>query len=98
MIGTESGAPKLLVDNQSAITLSKNPVFHERSKHIDVCYHYIRECVDKGRIIIDHTTTEEQLANILTCATRSASRLWVIVVRIRGEMLLFYPTITNTLI
>lgn len=68
MIGTESGAPELLVDNQSAVTLSKNPVFHERSKHIDVRYHYIRECVDEGRIIIDYTATEEQLADILTKA------------------------------
>jgi hypothetical protein len=68
MIGTESGAPELPVDNQSAIALSKNPVFHERSKHIDVRFHYIRECVDEGRIIIDYTTTEEQLADILTKA------------------------------
>jgi hypothetical protein len=68
MIGTESGAPELLVDNQSAIALSKNPVFHERSKHIDVRYHYIRECVDEGRIIIVYTATEEQLADILTKA------------------------------
>jgi hypothetical protein len=59
MIGTESGAPKLLVDNQSAIALSKNPVFHEQSKHIDVRYHYIRECVDEGKIIIVYTATEE---------------------------------------
>jgi hypothetical protein len=59
MIGTESRAPELLVDNQSAIALSKNPVFHERSKHIDVRYHYIRECVDEGRIIIVYTATEE---------------------------------------
>jgi hypothetical protein len=35
-----------------AIALSKNPVFHEQRKHIDVRYHYIRECVDEGRIII----------------------------------------------
>jgi hypothetical protein len=68
MIGTESGAPELLVDNQSAIALSKNPVFHERSKHIDVRYHYIRECIDEGRIIIDYTAIEEQLADILTKA------------------------------
>jgi hypothetical protein len=68
MIRTESGASELLADNQSAIALSKNPVFHERSKHIDVHYHYIRECVDEGRIIIDYTATEEQLADILTKA------------------------------
>jgi hypothetical protein len=68
MIGTEPGAPELLVDNQSAIALSKNPVFYERSKHIDVRYHYIRECVNEGRIIIDYTATEEQLTDILTKA------------------------------
>jgi hypothetical protein len=68
MIGTESGAPELLVDNQSAIALSKNPIFHERSKHIDVRYHYIRECVDEGRIIIVYIATEEQLTDILTKA------------------------------
>jgi hypothetical protein len=68
MIGTESGAPELLVDNQSAIALSKNPVFHEWSNHIDVRYHNISECVDEGRIIIDYTVTEEQLTDILTKA------------------------------
>jgi hypothetical protein len=68
MIGIESRAPELLVDNQSAIALSKNPVLHERSKHIDVRYHYLCECVDEGRIIIDYTATEEQLVDILTKA------------------------------
>jgi hypothetical protein len=68
MIGIESGAPELLVDNQSAIALSKNPVLHERSKHIGVRYHYLYECVDEGRIIIDYIATEEQLVDILTKA------------------------------
>jgi hypothetical protein len=45
MLGTETGALKLKVDNQSAIALSKNPIFHDRSKHIDMWYHYLRECV-----------------------------------------------------
>jgi hypothetical protein len=45
-LGIETGAPKLKVDNQSAIVLSKNPIFHDRSKHIDVRYHYLRKCVD----------------------------------------------------
>ena len=38
-----SGGVPLLIDNQSAIKLIKNPVFHRRSKHIDVRYHFIRE-------------------------------------------------------
>jgi hypothetical protein len=68
MTGFESRAPELMVDNQSAITLSKNPVFHDRSKHIDVRYHYIRECVDKNRIVIRYTVMEHQLADVLTKA------------------------------
>jgi hypothetical protein len=68
MVGTEYGVSELLVDNQSAIALSKNPVFHERSKHIDVRYHFIRDCVDEGSINIDYTATENQLADILTKA------------------------------
>ena len=52
----------------SAIALSKNPVFHDRSKHIDTRYHYIRECIDGNRIVIGHTSTEEQLADVLTKA------------------------------
>jgi hypothetical protein len=43
MLGTEAPALVLKVDNQSTIALSKNPVFHDRSKHIDVRYHYLRE-------------------------------------------------------
>ena len=39
--GEEAGVVKLKIDNQSAIALSKNPVFHNRSKHIDVRYHFI---------------------------------------------------------
>jgi hypothetical protein len=48
MTGTDSRVPKLLVDNQSAIALCNNPIFHDQSKHIDVGYHYIQECVDEG--------------------------------------------------
>jgi hypothetical protein len=52
----------------SAISLSKNPVYHDRSKHIDTRYHYIRECIDRNCIVIRHVSTEKQLANMLTKA------------------------------
>lgn len=61
-------APKLLVDNKSAIALSKNRVHHDRSKHIDTCYHFVRDCVDRGEVDIDHVSITEQLADILTKA------------------------------
>ena len=58
----------IYIDNKSAIDLAKNPVFHGRSKHIDIRYHFIRECVDRGEIVVKHIRTEEQRANVLTKA------------------------------
>ncbi|WVZ93629.1 LOW QUALITY PROTEIN: hypothetical protein U9M48_039594, partial [Paspalum notatum var. saurae] len=40
-------APILRIDNKSAIELAKNPVFHNRSKHIDIKFHFIRGCVER---------------------------------------------------
>ena len=57
---------KLKVDNKSAISLCKNPVYHERSKHIDTRYHFIRECVEEGKVEVEHIRTNNQLADILT--------------------------------
>eukprot|EP00253_Pinus_taeda_P020910 PITA_20910 len=53
-------------DNSSAIALSKNSVFHKRTKHIDTKFHFIRELVNNGEIVLQHCRTEDQLADILT--------------------------------
>lgn len=58
----------LYLDNKSAIDLAKNPVFHGRSKHMDIRYHFIRECVEKGEIIVKHVSTDMQRADSLTKA------------------------------
>jgi len=57
---------KILVDNKSAIALAKNPVFHDRSKHIDTRYHYIRECVSNNNVKLDYVKTHDQVADIFT--------------------------------
>lgn len=57
---------KIFIDNQSAIQLCRNPVFHDRSKHIETRFHFIRDCVEDGRVAVEHIGTAEQLANILT--------------------------------
>ena len=44
----------------------KNPVLHNQSKHIEIRFHYIRECADRGLIKIGFIRTEEQLGNIFT--------------------------------
>jgi hypothetical protein len=64
--GKQSDATTIFIDNKSAIQLCKNPVFHDRSKHIEVRYHYIRHCIDDGKINVEHISTSEQLADILT--------------------------------
>ena len=56
----------ILCDNQSGIQLSENPIFHDRSKHIDIKYHFIRDMVQRGTIRLDHIGTDEQVADILT--------------------------------
>lgn len=63
----------LFIDNKSAIDLAKNPVFHGRSKHIDIRFHFIRECIANGDIVVKHVCTEEQRADSLTKAL-SATR------------------------
>jgi len=64
--GTEPKAVSLYVDNSSAIALMKNPVFHGRSKHIDVKFHFIRECVEREQIVVKKIHTLEQKADALT--------------------------------
>ena len=58
----------LKVDNTSAIALVKNPVFHNRSKHIKSHFHFIRECVENNEVVIEHVSGSEQRADILTKA------------------------------
>ena len=66
ILGTKETPVKLLMDNMSAIALSRNPVHHDRSKHIDTKFHFIRECIEEGKVEVEHVGTQEQLANIFT--------------------------------
>lgn len=65
---TLSSPPVLLCDNKSAIALASNPVFHARTKHIEIDYHFIREQVLSKRIVVSHVGTEYQIADIFTKA------------------------------
>ncbi|CAM8906649.1 unnamed protein product [Rhodiola kirilowii] len=56
----------ILCDNSSAIKLSKNPVMHRRTKHIDVRFHYLRDLVNDGVVELSFCASEEQVADIMT--------------------------------
>lgn len=57
---------KLYGDNLSAIQLVKNPVYHSRSKHIDIRVHYIREVYEKNIMELKYCSTTEMVADVLT--------------------------------
>jgi hypothetical protein len=54
------------VNSKSALTLAKNLVFHERSKHIRVRHNFIRDCLEEWRIKAGYINTKDQLADLLT--------------------------------
>lgn len=58
----------LQIDNQSAILLAENAMFHERTKHIAIRYHFIREKLEEGEICVEYVPTNEQIADVLTKA------------------------------
>lgn len=53
-------------DNQGAQKLAYNPVFHKRTKHIDIRHHFIRDAVENKEVILRYLSTGEMLADILT--------------------------------
>lgn len=65
-------------DNQSAHKLVSNPVFHNRTKHINVKYHFIRENVEKGDIDLKYIPTNEMIADVLTKGLQSSKHNYFI--------------------
>ena len=70
--GNTSEKVVIKVDNKSAIALTKNPVFHGRSKHVHRRFHFIRECVENEQVEVEYVPGNDQRADILT---KSLSRV-----------------------
>jgi hypothetical protein len=68
IFGVQMRPTVIYCDNQSCIKLSENPVFHDRSKHIEIRYHFIRDYVQRGAVELQYISTDEQVADILTKA------------------------------
>ena len=66
------GKSLIMIDNQGAMNLAKNPAQHQRSKHIDIKYHFIRSEIQEGRISLEYVSTEENVGDVFT---KPASRI-----------------------
>nr|ADB85324.1 putative retrotransposon protein [Phyllostachys edulis] len=64
--GLNFASVPLLCDNTSAINVAKNLVQHSKTKHIDIRYHFLRNHVEKGDIVVEFVESDAQLADILT--------------------------------
>ena len=65
-LGIQQGGVKLYCDNQSAIYLAKNQMYHARTKHIYVRFHKIRELVSSSELLLVKVHTSKNTANMLT--------------------------------
>ena len=65
-LGFTGDIPLLHCDSQSAIQLAKNPVFHAKTKHVDVKYHFIREVIENKQIQLVKIHTDDNPADLLT--------------------------------
>jgi len=66
-INTEQDGPTILhCDNAAAMKLMQNPVYHRRTKHIDIKFHYTRDLIKQKQIDVKHVSSQMQLADILT--------------------------------
>jgi hypothetical protein len=52
-------------DNQSYVKLSKNLVFHDRSKHVEIKYYFLHDKVQRGEEVLQYVSIDEKIADIL---------------------------------
>ncbi|RVW28025.1 Retrovirus-related Pol polyprotein from transposon RE1 [Vitis vinifera] len=66
------GPMKLYCDNKSAINIAHNPIQHDRTKHIEIDRHFIKEKLEEGVVCMSYVPSEHQLADILTKGLNSS--------------------------
>jgi len=71
-LGIAGGKIQIYGDNQGALQLLKHPIASQRSKHIDIMHHFVRERVTRGELRYDYVPTAQMVADILTKALDAA--------------------------
>ncbi|KAJ0816493.1 putative RNA-directed DNA polymerase [Helianthus annuus] len=72
-----SSVPTLWCDNLGATYMSANPVFHARTKHVEVDFHFVREKVAQGRLCVQFIKTDDQIADVFTKPLPSQRFIWL---------------------
>jgi len=65
-IGISQGCVKIYCDSQSAIHLANHQVYHERTKHIDIRLHFVRDMIETKEIMVEKVASEENPADMFT--------------------------------
>ena len=65
-VGVDESQTVIHVDNQGAIGLAKNPVAHNKSKHIDIKFHFLRDVVMKKKITLKYVRSQDNVADVFT--------------------------------
>nr|KAJ0211503.1 hypothetical protein LSAT_V11C400213080 [Lactuca sativa] len=76
--GIKFSKTPIYCDNTSAIQITQNPIQHSKTKHIEIRHHFIRDNVEKGKVVLEHVKTSEQLADIFTKALDSQTTAYII--------------------
>nr|KAJ0228423.1 hypothetical protein LSAT_V11C100038800 [Lactuca sativa] len=76
--GIKFSKTPIYCDNTSSIQITQNPVQHSKTKHIEIRHHFIRDNVEKGKVVLEHVKTSEQLADIFTKALDSQTTAYII--------------------
>jgi hypothetical protein len=77
-IGSEQRDMKVSCDSQSTIFLENNPAYHSKTKHIDVQYHFVRDMVERKKVILEKVDTLENIADSFTKSVSVVKFSWCI--------------------